>query len=71
MLFKTLFRLYLDFMLLFKSLLRHYVGFETVSRVLLSFATARMDKDLKKSRPFLSSVSALPVEVTRTKNHYG
>ena len=38
--------------LLFKTLLRHYLGFETVSRVLLSFATARMDKDLKKLCPF-------------------
>ena len=38
LLFKTLFRLYLDFILLFKTLLRHYLGFESVSRVLLSFA---------------------------------
>ena len=67
LLFKTLLRLYLDFILLFKTLLRHYLGFETVSRVLLSFATARMDKDLKKLRPFFSSVSALPVEITHKK----
>jgi len=54
-------------MLLLKTLLRHYLGFETVSRVLLFFATARMDKDLKKLRPFFSSVSALPAEITHTQ----
>ena len=58
LLFKTLFRLYLDFILLFKTLLRHYLGFETVSRVLLSFATARMETDFKKLCPFFSSVNA-------------
>lgn len=71
MLFKTLFRPYLDFILLFKTLLRHYLGFESVSRVLLSFATARMtrtDMDLKKCRQFLSSVNALPAEITRKKS---
>ena len=71
LLFKTLLRLYLDFILLFKTLLRHYLGFETVSRVLLSFATARMDKDLKKYRPFFSSASGLPVVITHKNNHYG
>ena len=65
LLFKTFFRLYFDFILLFKTLLRHYLGFETVSRVLLSFATARKGKDLKKLRPFFASVSALPVEITQ------
>ena len=61
-------RLYLGFILLFKTLLRHCVGFESVSRVLLSFATVRMDKDLKKLRQFFSSVSALPVEITQKKS---
>ena len=68
LLFKTLFRLYLGFILLFKTLLRHCVGFESVSRVLLSFATARMDKDLKKLRQLFSSVSALPIEIKHKKS---
>ena len=53
--------------MLFKTLLRHCGGFESVSRVLLSFATVRMNKDLKKLRQFFSSVSALPVEITQKK----